>query len=257
MTKRYEFIETEITEKTGRLILNRPPVNVINIDMMREITACLKEFAIDDSLRLIVIAAKGKFFSAGMDVDDHRPEKVHTMIKEFGELFLTMEKIHTPILAAVQGSVLGGGLEIVSFCDMIVASDKAKFGNPEIKVGFFPPVSAVIFPHLVGHPMTMEIICTGESITAERAYQTGLINRVFLSDNFETETESFINSITQNSGSILRFNKRAVKETEHLPFDKALEKASDIFLNELMKSDDTAEGIKAFFEKRKPLWKDS
>ena len=257
MSLTYESITVTTKDSIGWLTLNRPPLNIITIDMMREITAGLRELASNNSLRLIALSAQGKFFSAGMDVDDHRPEKVDTMIKEFNELFLVMETIEIPLLAVVQGTVLGGGLEIVCFCDFIVASDKAKLGNPEIKLGFFPPVSAIIFPRIISYPVAMELLCTGESITAERAFQIGLINRVFPADSFEKDCETFIQLIAQNSGAVLKLTKRAVHRTQNCPFDKALEIAADIFLNSLMKTNDTNEGIRAFFEKRKPQWKDS
>jgi cyclohexa-1,5-dienecarbonyl-CoA hydratase len=155
----------------------------------------------------------------------------------------------------VQGYCLGGGLELAIAGDVIVAGERAQFGQPEIKVGFFPPYAAMRLPQLVGPAKAIEICTTGKFYSAAQAQGLGMIAHVVEDDQLGAAAEKIIEEIRANSPLIIRLNKRAVKQHLGLNFKPALEGVSDLFLNTLMKTEDTLEGIASYEEKRKPEWK--
>src|SRR5208283_4113888 len=136
--------------KVVSVVLNRPPLNVMNIAMMQEMNAAFAQLLHHPKAIVLLVKAEGKAFSAGVDVADHTADKVGTMMKEFHRIFELMNQFTIPVVAVVDGAALGGGCELAVFCDMIIASERAKFAQPEIKVGVFPPIAAVIFPRLIG-----------------------------------------------------------------------------------------------------------
>jgi cyclohexa-1,5-dienecarbonyl-CoA hydratase len=223
--------------------------------MMKEINQALESFR-SRTLKALIIDAKGKAFSAGVDVSEHTEEKVEEMIQEFHNIFTNLHSIEAPSVALVNGAALGGGCEIAIFCDIVIASDKSKFGQPEIKVGVFPPVAAAVFPKLIQGKRALELIMTGETIGANDAEKLGLINHVFPAENFETETEKFIaEKITSNSAVVLQLAKKAFKEGSRKDYADSIKKIEEIYLKELMQTHDANEGLAAFLEKREPNWK--
>lgn len=253
MSKNYKNIIVEKNENTAKITFNKPPVNILDIEMMKEINEALEEFQKDTSFKALIIQANHKAFSAGVDVSDHTPEKVDEMISVFHKIFENLRKIKQPTIAFVKGAALGGGCEVATFCDLVVASKKAKFGQPEIKVGVLPPIACFVFPRLCGKK-GLELILNGEIIRATEAKEIGLINKVVSYENFEKEAEEFIEKITSNSSIVLQLTKKAVMDSIDLKYDKAIKIIEDIYLNELMKTKDANEGLKAFLEKRKPVW---
>jgi cyclohexa-1,5-dienecarbonyl-CoA hydratase len=252
----YATIITEESDMIGSLILNNPPLNVLNIHMMEEINQALKEFQ-KKKLKVLVIKAEGKAFSAGVDVTDHTKEKVDKMIAVFHEIFTHLLKIDAPTIALVNGAALGGGCELATFCDIVIASEKSKFGQPEIQVGVFPPIAAAIFPKLIWHKKALELILTGEVIKADEAKQLGLVNHVFPVENFETTAADFIKQkIASNSAVVLQLTKRAFIEGALHNYSQSIKNIEDLYLNDLMQTSDANEGLTAFLEKRKPVWKD-
>ena len=200
--------------------------------------------------------ANGKAFSAGVDVSDHTKEKVNEMIQVFHGIFTNLQKIKAPTIALVNGAALGGGCEVATFCDMVIASENSKFGQPEIKVGVLPPVAAAIFPKLIWSKKALELIMTGDIISANEAKDLGLINHILHVKNFEAEAEKFINEkLTNNSAIVLQLTKRAFIEGASQNYTESIKKIEDIYLNELMNTDDANEGLAAFMEKREPVWK--
>lgn len=239
----------------GTIILNRAPLNVLNIEMMEEINAALDEFKKDAALKALVIRAEGKAFSAGVDVGEHMGDMATKMIEVFHGMFRRMDGIEAPIIALVKGAALGGGCELAIYCDIILASEKAKFAQPEIQVGVFPPIAALEFPKILNPRKALELIVTGDTIRAEEARQIGLVNQVYPLDSFDEEAEKFISKLRALSAPVLRLAKKATYAgTIFKP--GALEEIEDIYLNELMRTEDANEGLKAFLEKRKPVWKD-
>jgi cyclohexa-1,5-dienecarbonyl-CoA hydratase len=155
----------------------------------------------------------------------------------------------------VHGPCLGGGMELAIACDIIVASAKATFGQPEIRLGFFPPYAAIRLPQLVGTARTIEICATGKIYSADEAKAMGMISQVVGEEAFSEAVEGVAGSLLMNSPLIIRLNKRAVKGHIGMAFPQALAGVTDLFLNKLMKTEDTLEGINSFAEKRKPVWK--
>ncbi len=252
-----QFFKYDLTDQIARLTLNRPKHNVLNIDMMNELNRMLDQIAADKDVKCLVLDAEGPSWCAGVEVADHKPEMVDEMVAVFNGIFKRIDKIGVPVIAAVHGACLGGGMELAIACDIIVASDKAVFGQPEIKLGFFPPYAAIRLPQLVGPAKAIEICATGRRYTAEEARNMGLLHHVAPADEFPAYLEKLIKEIKVCSPLIIRLNKQAVKDNLGLPFEQAVEKVSDLFLNRLMKTNDTLEGIKSFEEKRRPVWTNS
>ena len=228
---------------------------MMNIEMMNELNGRLEDLLRDNDLKCVALYAEGKHFCTGVEVADHKPDKVNDMIATFNRIFELTEQLEVPIIAVVQGYCLGGGMELAIACDVIVAGQGALFGQPEIKVGFFPPYAAMRLPQLVGPAKAVEICTTGKFYKAEEAQRLGMIAHVFEDDQLGEAAEQIIKEIQANSPLIIRLNKRAVKKHLGLDFKPALEGVSDLFLNTLMKTQDTLEGIASYEEKRKPVWK--
>lgn len=237
------------------IVLNRPPLNVMNIAMMQELNAALEGLLHHPTAKVLLIKAEGKAFSAGVDVGDHTADKVGTMMKEFHRVFALIHQFKIPVIAVVDGAALGGGCELAVFCDMIIASERGKFGQPEIKVGVFPPIAAVIFPRLIGRNRALEWLMSGETISAREAEQIGLVNRVFPVEGFADHVKTFVSKFSSQSRVILQMTKRAVDSTLRRPVLEALTIAEEQYLNEMMKTEDANEGLSAFLEKRQPVWK--
>jgi len=251
----YKTIVVEEKNLIGRITFNSPPLNILNIEMMKEINQALKSFQ-SKNLKVLIFNANGKAFSAGVDVSDHTKEKVKEMIQVFHEIFTNLHKINAPTVALVNGAALGGGCEVATFCDIVIASEKSKFGQPEIKVGVFPPVAAAIFPKLMWSKKALELMLTGETLRANEAKELGLVNHTLPVENFEAEAEKFITEkLASNSAVVLQLTKRAFMEGATQNYGEAIKKIEDIYLNKLMKTNDANEGLSAFLEKRSPVWK--
>ncbi len=248
-------LKFEKADGVARIRLNRPKFNMMNIDMMSELNGLLEELLKDDELECLALYAEGKHFCTGVEVADHKPENVDDMIAVFNRIFVLTEQLEVPILAVVQGYCLGGGMELAIACDSIIAAEGAQFGQPEIKVGFFPPYAAMRLPQLIGPAKAIEICTTGKFYGATDALDMGFVGHVVPDDQLAEAADKMIKEITANSPLIIRLNKRAVKHHFGLSFKPALEGVSDLFLNTLMKTEDTLEGIASYEEKRKPEWK--
>jgi cyclohexa-1,5-dienecarbonyl-CoA hydratase len=251
----YKTIQVTIGDGVGKIILDRPPLNVLNIQMMREINQALNELSSEPDLKVILLKGAGKAFSAGVDVGEHTKEKVNEMIEVFHRIFHNLQVIPVPTIAAVSGAALGGGCEVATFCDIVLASEKAKFGQPEIKVGVFPPIAAVMFPRLMGRKKAFELILTGDIISATEAKSLGLVNNVYPFEEFEENTESFIKKLTSLSSAVLKLTKKSINEGIGLDYLEAIKVIEELYLNELMITEDANEGLQAFLEKREPIWK--
>ncbi len=250
-----KFINHEMVDGVANLTFNRPKHNVLDIEMMNELNGQLETLANDGSLKCVVLMAEGPSWCAGVEVADHRPEMVDEMIATFNRIFELVRQIPVPTIAAVHGACLGGGMEVAMACDIIIASPKAVFGQPEIKLGFFPPYAAIRLPQLVGPARAVEICTTGRRYKAEEAQRMGLVAHLSEADNFQDTVDGIVGEIKACSPLIIRLNKRAVNAHLKLDFKQALSGVSDMFLNTLMKTEDTLEGIKSFEEKRRPVWK--
>jgi cyclohexa-1,5-dienecarbonyl-CoA hydratase len=251
----YKHIQTELKEGVATLTLNRAPLNVLNIEMMGEITHFLEGLIKEKSLKLLVIQAAGKAFSAGVDVGEHLGDLVYKMIETFHKIFRLMDALKVPSIAVVNGAALGGGCELALYCDMVIASERSKFGQPEIQVGVFPPIAALIFPRIIGRKKAMELILSGDTISAQEALALGLINKVVPEASLPEEANGWIEKFKKLSGIVLKLAREATLEGLNDDSNKGLQVIEKIYLDQLMKTNDANEGLKAFLEKRKPTWK--
>ena len=239
----------------ARITLNQPPLNIIDIPMLAEMHSALTRIHSENEAKVLVIDHQGKAFSAGVSIRDHTPDKVSEMIEKFHGMFRLLNSLALPTLALVDGMALGGGCELATFCDMVIASERATFGQPEIKVGVFPPVAAVVFPHLVGRNRALELLLTGDVIDAAEANAIGLINKVFPTQEFHQKADEFIGKLTSLSAPVLKLTKRAVDRALYSNMSEAITSVEELYLGELMQTEDAREGLNAYLEKRKPTWK--
>lgn len=252
----FQFIKYAVDNGLATLTINRPPFNVLDIPTMEEISVALNHCRTSSDVKMLVITGAGeKAFSAGVEVADHTPDKVDHMIDVFHDIFRRLQTMPMPTLAAVNGAALGGGMELAIGCDMIVAAAGAKFGQPEIKLAVFPPVAAVLLPRLVPPARAMEILLGGENILAEEALQIGLVNRVFPKETFALDVQAFVAPYLTLSRAALISARKAIRVAADKPFGAALDAAEAVYLKELMHTDDAKEGLAAFLEKRKPVWR--
>lgn len=257
MTNEAATQKTIETAKEGgvfTLTLSRPPLNILNIAMLREISTAIAE-ARASSCGFLVLKAKGKAFSAGADVAEHLPDKAAEMLSSFHGALKLLASFEGIVVACVQGSALGGGCELVLPADIVLASSEAKFGQPEIQLGVFPPVAMALLPVLCPPAAAYELILTGRSIDAEKARELGIVSQVFPAEEFESRSEKYLGKLTAMSHSSLKITKQALRRLHPADFDKKLDDAEKIYIDELMKTPDGVEGCRAFLEKRKPVWK--
>ncbi len=252
----YRFIQCSETGGVARIVLRRPPLNILTIEMMEEVVAALTWAAAQEGLKVVLVAAEGKAFSAGVDVEDHRGARVKPMLETFHRIFRLIHDLDCPTLAAVQGAALGGGAELATFCDLVIASDVATLGQPEIKVGVFAPIAALHYPIRVGTHRALQLLLSGRVVGAAEALQIGLVDRVVPAQTLGDAVEAELGRFAAQSAAVLRLTKRAVRESLGLPFHLALSQLEDLYQYELMATEDAAEGLRAFSEKRPPVWSD-
>ncbi|HEX8852426.1 MAG TPA: enoyl-CoA hydratase-related protein [Pyrinomonadaceae bacterium] len=254
----YEHIRLSIADRVGRITFARPPLNIFDIAMMREIERALTECMGRRELVAVVFDAVSgsRAFSAGVSVEEHQSETIYQMLESFHSIFRTLAQMAKPAISIVEGAALGGGCELVAACDIVIAGATAKFGQPEIKLGLFPPVAAVLLPRIVGERRARELILTGELIDAREALRLGLVNYVVEAGALEQKAQEILSRLRELSAPALESTRRALDTARGLPFEEALASVEDIYLNELMKTEDAHEGVRAFMEKRKPTWQD-
>jgi cyclohexa-1,5-dienecarbonyl-CoA hydratase len=255
--KKIQNIKFHIDDRVAQITFARPPLNVFNIAMMREIGDALKECAQERDLAAIVFAAapESRAFCAGVAVEEHVPETVFQMLDSFHSVFRMLGQISRPVIAVVDGLALGGGCELVAACDIIIASDRARFGQPEIKLGVFPPVAAVLLPHIIGEKRARELILSGDMIEATEALRLGLVNYVVPATELEPKLESVLAKLRDLSASSLAMTRMALDLGAGSSFQSTLAAVENLYLNELMKTEDAHEGVRSFMEKRKPEWR--
>jgi cyclohexa-1,5-dienecarbonyl-CoA hydratase len=250
-----EHVRLEITDGVATVTIDRPPLNVLDLAMMADLNSALQTVVCNTDLAAVILRAKGKVFSAGVDVSDHTPDKVGEMIRRFHEIFRRLAATDALTIAAVQGTALGGGCELACFCDIVLASDRAKFGQPEVQVGVFPPIAACIFPPQIGIKKAIELNALGTTVKADEAHRIGLVNQVFPADAFDASVDAYLAEIRKLSRPVVRLAKRATTMVAREHVLAHLERVEKLYLDELMKLSDAHEGIAAFMEKRPAVWK--
>jgi cyclohexa-1,5-dienecarbonyl-CoA hydratase len=253
---KFENITFEAKEDRAFLTINRPPLNILNIATMKEMNEALSSLTENTTVKVLVISGSGeKAFSAGVDVSEHTKEKVEEMLHAFHGIFRNLSMLEQVTVAAVKGLTLGGGCEVALFCDLIFAADNLKIGQPEIKLSAVAPVALLILPRLVGLKKASEILLTGKILEAGEAERIGLVNTVVPLASFDSELDSFIQPFTELSLVGIKHTKKGINLGLETAFLEGLEKIEKTYIEELMASEDAHEGLKAFMEKRTPLWK--
>ncbi|MFY9557746.1 MAG: enoyl-CoA hydratase-related protein [Blastocatellia bacterium] len=257
MTAHYKDIQFAITNRVARITFARPPLNILTISMMKEIVDAINRSAREPDICAIVFSASqaGGAFCAGVSIEEHKPETVFQMLDGFHSIFRSLNLVSKPVVAMVGGAALGGGCELAAFADIVIATGSARFGQPEIKLGVFPPVAAFLLPRVIGEKKAREMMFTGELLTAEAARSLGLVNHVVAENALEAKAEELLGALRQMSVPALELARRAMVQTFGLGFDEALKRSEDIYLNELMSLKDPQEGVEAFLAKRPPRWK--
>jgi cyclohexa-1,5-dienecarbonyl-CoA hydratase len=253
----YNFITYEKKGKKATITLNVPVSNWLTIGMMKEINEALLDTKKDASIQMLIFDHAGeKAFCDGVDVADHTEDKVDEMIEVFHRMFRIMSEMDVTTVALVNGRALGGGCELISFCDIVIASEKARIGQPEIAVGVFPPVAAAWFPKIIGLKKTYELLLTGKVLNAKESEAIGLVNVVLPVEGFKEGAEKFLAEFLKQSAPVAIWTKKAIKAGLSLDFNGALNASEIIYLKGCMATEDAKEGITAFMEKRKAVWKD-
>ncbi len=256
--KAFKFIRWDATGIVAHLTMNRPKQNIMNIDMLKEMAQAIESLSTREDIRLILLDAAPEcegYFSLGVGAEGYSSQMVFQMMDAFHNVFRSMLDISKPVLAVVDGVASGAGAELAAFSDLVVATERAQFRQPEIKLGVFPPMGAVVYPRVIGPRRAMELLLTGDSINAQQALQMGLVNRVVPRSALKDTVDSLVKRISDQSGPVLQLLKRVIFEGTWRPFDEALKRAQDIYLNQLFELEDSQEGLRALIEKRKPVWK--
>jgi cyclohexa-1,5-dienecarbonyl-CoA hydratase len=256
--KDFKFIRWDDSGVVAHLTLNRPKQNIMNIDMLREMARAIESLSAREDVRLILLDAAPEcegYFSMGVGAEGYSQQMVFQMMDAFHSVFRVMMELSKPVLAVVEGVASGAGAELAAFCDLVIATENAQFRQPEIKLGVFPPMGAVVYPRVIGPRRAMELLLTGDPINALQAQQMGLVNRVVPREKLKETVDALVKRISEQSGPVLTLLKRVVFEGTWRPFDEALKRAQDIYLNQLFDLQDSQEGLRALIEKRKPVWK--
>ncbi|MBD8006505.1 enoyl-CoA hydratase/isomerase family protein [Bacillus sp. Sa1BUA2] len=222
--------------------------------MMIGISDALLNIREAKGLHALVIRAEGKAFSAGASVEDHMGDKAEPMLHAFHKMFHLLIEIPCPTVAVVEGPALGGGCELATFCDIVYATEKAEFGQPEINLGLFPPVSVVAFPWITGLNRTMELLLTGETIDVQKAFEWGFVNRVVPSYELEGALSELLQKLKSKSALALSLTRKTIREALSVHFAEAIGKVEQVYFRDLIPSKDAQEGLSSFIEKREPIW---
>jgi cyclohexa-1,5-dienecarbonyl-CoA hydratase len=257
MTTTFPSLHVDTAANVATITLDRPPLNILTLAMIRDLDTALTDVVADQHLKAVILRAEGKAFCAGVDVADHLPERVEPMIRGFSRLFTHLRTLPVPTIAVVQGAALGGGTELAIGCDIVLAAYSARFGQPEIALGVFPPIAAAVFPQLLGYQEAARLLFTGMSISAEEAHRLRLVTVTAPDDEIPNRLDALLDQIRSHSASAIRLTKRALRYGAELGGSAGLEAIETLYLTDLMATADATEGMNAFLEKRKPVWRDA
>ena len=248
-------ISVEKRNRTITLTLERPPLNVLNLALLGQLRETLDPLKNDSETDFLVLRASGeRAFSAGVDVKDHTRDKIPEMLDAVHGAIRSLLSLPQITIALVRGACLGGGCELASSCDFILASDDSFFATPEIQVGCFPPVALARFPPQIGYHRAAEMILTGRRISAQEAAAIGLINRAVAGKDLEKALQELLEELKGKSRAVLRIALKGLREISLKNFSANLARSEELYLKELLATEDVEEGVQAFLEKRKPRW---
>ena len=257
--KNLQFIRWDDSGTAAHLTMCRPKQNVMNIEMLQEMAWVIDSLSSREEVRLIVLDSASEcegYFSMGVGPEGYTSQMVFQMMDAFHNVFRAMNEVSKPVLAVVDGVASGAGAELAAFCDIVIATEDAQFRQPEIKLGVFPPLGSVLYPRLVGPRRAMELLLTGDPISAQQAFMMGLVNHVVPRAVLRERVGALAKRISSQSGPVLKLLRQVVFEGTWRPLSEALKNAQDIYLNQLFELQDSREGLQALIEKRRPVWKD-
>ena len=240
----------------ARITLARPPLNILDLAMLDELNAALECAAMHPRLKALVLAGEGETFSAGVAVQDHLDGQARPLLDAFHGVFHRLRALDCVTIAAVRGAALGGGAEIATFCDVVIAAEDATLGQPEITLGVFPPIAVLHYPARVGYAHALRLILGGEVIAAAEALRIGLVDQVVPADRLTQAVDAELARYNRHSACVLRLARRAMQGARGLDFDQGLATLEELYHHELMTTVDAEEGLRAFLEKRPPVWRD-
>lgn len=253
-----KYLSVQSEDRVTTISIQRPPLNIINLELIEELIDAINSARFQQDCKVLVLRSKlDNVFSAGADVKEHLPDQADMLISKFEKLISEIIAFPRPTIGVVNGKCLGGGMELALACDFVLADKNAVFGQPEVSVGVFPPIATAIYWRLTGVRNTAKIVLTGRSFSAAEALLMGLVSYV-ANDEKELERifQELVGDFKSKSTVVLEFAKRAMRDSLSLSLEGALSNSSRLYLNELMKTTDSVEGLTAFIEKRKPAWSD-
>lgn len=254
-------ILTEISDSVAVVVISAPPMNALDAQMRETLASLLKDLQQDDSVRAIMLKGDGKAFCAGFDLKELQAnlgsvERSLAQLNSDAILFERLENCQKPTVAAVDGVAFGGGLELATCCDFILASGRSRFALPEIKIGAIPAAGGTVrTTRMIGPARCRQMILLGEAIDAATALNWGLITRLIDAERFDREAEDFIRHLAELPARALQYAKRAIRSAER-DTDSVAHKLARDYAARLAISDDLAEGVKSFLEKRRPIFTD-
>ncbi len=250
------FVERTEEKGVATLTLHRPPLNMLNIEMMEQVNTAILDLRGRTDIKVLVIRGQGEAFCGGVDLPERAREKVARMLHVFHRIFESIRLLDVIAIAAVDGPALGGGFELAMGCNLVVASQSARFALPQVNFGHFPALACVVLPRAAPRRKAMEWILTGDEVSAEELEAFGLVNRVYPDDEFESGLAELVGKLTSKSRAVLTLAKRAQLESYYAAYEEALYKAENLYLRELMALEDAREGIQARLDDREPRWQD-
>lgn len=247
-------VKYELRQDVAFITLDAPPLNILTAAVMADLTAYFEFALTEPTARGIVVRATGRAFSAGADVAEHRPEQAPEMIAAFSRLFDVLAESTLPVVMVVEGAALGAGFELAMMADILIATERATFGQPEIRLGFFAPLGVAWLGRRIGIARAVEVTALGRTYTAEEMQRFGLVSQVVPETALDAALDAVLADLRRTSAAVMRMNVRLVRHLAERPFREARHEAERVFLQELMATEDVREGIAAFYEKRRPAW---
>ena len=251
----FKFVKVRVEGDVGRLTLDRPDHNLLNERMLSELAVGINSFGDRTNIKLIILDSATKAFCGGIEIGEYTQRRIFQMLDAFHNAFSAMLDTSKPLLVVVNGPAFGGGAELAALGDLVIATPKAKFAQPEIKLGVFPPLAAAILPYLLGPKQALELVLTGETISAERARDLRLVNWLVPEDELQKKIDDVTAKVTAQSAPVLTMAKKAIMGSLGLPLRDGVRGSMKVFLNELADLEDSQEGLRALVEKRAPKWK--
>lgn len=249
-------VEVTRDGRAATLVFDRPPLNVLDAALLGELEAALAALAADPPQLLVVRGGGERAFSAGVAVEDHTRERVEPTVRSFHRALLALRRLPSIALAVVRGHCLGGGMELAAACDLVVADETARFGQPEIGLGCFPPFAAALYPRLVGGKLAAEVLLTGRPLSAKEAWQMGFVNQVAPAGEAARVAGEMAADVLARSAAVTALTKRALAAGEdEEAFARALGECERLYFEELARTADMEEGVAAFLERRAPEWR--